>query len=57
MKFKVASSEAEAVQAAEEIGYPVVLKVVSPNIIHKFDVGGVRLDLHTAEEVKQAYQE
>ncbi|RLE02556.1 MAG: CoA-binding protein [Candidatus Aminicenantes bacterium] len=57
VKFKVASSEAEAVQAAEEIGYPVVLKVVSPNIIHKFDVGGVRLDLHTAEEVKQAYQE
>jgi len=56
-KFKVASSVEEAVKFAEEIGYPVVLKIVSPDIIHKFDVGGVMLNLKSAEEVKNAYNQ
>ena len=56
-KFKVASSESEAVKFAEEIGYPVVLKIVSPDIIHKFDVGGVILNLRSAEEVRKAYNQ
>jgi acetyl coenzyme A synthetase (ADP forming)-like protein len=46
----------EAVQAAERIGYPVVLKVVSKDIIHKSDAGGVALDLQTRDEVIDAYQ-
>ena len=54
-KFKVASSKEEAVKFAEEIGYPVVLKIVSPDIIHKFDVGGVMLNLQSAKEVGKAY--
>ncbi|MGQ9506869.1 MAG: acetate--CoA ligase family protein, partial [Candidatus Bathycorpusculaceae bacterium] len=40
-RFEVAKSEGEAVKFADEIGYPIVLKVVSPDIIHKSDVGGV----------------
>jgi len=56
-KFKVASSAEEAVKFAEEIGYPVVLKIVSPDVIHKFDVGGVILNLKSAEEVRNAYNQ
>ena len=43
-----------AVYAAETLGYPVVLKILSHDITHKSDVGGVRLNLHTAAEVEQA---
>jgi acyl-CoA synthetase (NDP forming) len=46
----------EAVQAAEKIGYPVVMKVVSKDIIHKSDAGGVALDLLNKGEVIDAYQ-
>lgn len=53
--FKVASNEREAVQFAAEIGFPVVLKIVSPDIIHKFDVGGVILNINSETEVRTAY--
>lgn len=46
----------EAVRAAEKIGYPVVMKVVSKDIIHKSDAGGVALDLLNRDEVIDAYQ-
>jgi acetyl coenzyme A synthetase (ADP forming)-like protein len=49
--------EDQAVQAAADLGYPVALKIVSPDVIHKFDVGGVKLNLDTADEVRQAYGE
>jgi acetyl-CoA synthetase (ADP-forming) len=55
-KFKVATSVEEAVEFAEGIGYPVVLKIVSPEVIHKFDIGGVILNLKNANEVKDAYE-
>jgi acetyltransferase len=45
----------EAAAIADQLGYPVVLKVASPKILHKTDVGGVLRDIQTAEEVKQAY--
>lgn len=45
----------EAVQVAELIGYPVVAKIVSPDIVHKFDVGGVALGLTDAEKVRRAF--
>jgi acyl-CoA synthetase (NDP forming) len=54
-KFKVAKSETEVVQFAEEIGFPIVLKIVSPDIIHKFDVGGVILNINSETEVRTAY--
>ena len=53
----IAATSAEAAQAAEQIGYPVVLKVASPDISHKSDVGGVRVNLHSPEEVRQAFLE
>jgi len=56
-KFGVAKTVEEAVKLAEEIGYPVVLKVVSPDVIHKFDVGGVVLNLKGPEEVRKAFNQ
>ena len=56
-KFTLAKNETEACKFAENIGYPVVLKIVSPNIIHKSDVGGVIVGLKTANEVKKAYRQ
>jgi acyl-CoA synthetase (NDP forming) len=55
-RFKVALTYDEAIKFAEGIGYPVVLKIVSPDIIHKFDIGGVALNLKNSSEVKNAYE-
>jgi len=52
----VAPSLEEAVSAAEKIGYPVVMKIVSKDILHKSDVGGVALDLMDRKEVIEAYE-
>ncbi|MBU7027468.1 MAG: acetate--CoA ligase family protein [Theionarchaea archaeon] len=52
----IARNLTEAVQYAGTIGYPVVMKVVSKDIIHKSDAGGVALDLENEEEVIDAYQ-
>ena len=54
-RHALARSLEEAVEAAEHVGYPVVLKVVSPDIVHKSDVGGVVLGLRSEEEVAEAY--
>ncbi len=53
---KVARTLDQAIQFAEEAGYPVVLKVVSRDILHKSDSGGVALDLEDRDEVIDAYQ-
>lgn len=53
----VTSSRADAIQAAASIGYPVVLKIVSPDISHKTDVGGVKLGIKDDEGVRDAYDE
>ncbi len=53
---RVAHGLDSAVQAAEELGYPVVMKVLSRDILHKSDVGGVALDLENRDEVIDAYQ-
>ncbi|MHA1839289.1 MAG: acetate--CoA ligase family protein [Candidatus Ranarchaeia archaeon] len=55
-KNKVASSLEEALKFAEEIGYPVVLKIVSPDVLHKSDAGGVKVGLNTPDQVKEAYR-
>jgi acetyltransferase len=47
----------EVISLAREVGFPVVLKVVSPQITHKTDVGGVKLNLANEEQVRQAYGE
>lgn len=51
---RLSHSPDESVRIAEEIGYPVVMKIVSPDILHKSDVGGVRIGLTTPEEVRNA---
>jgi acetyl-CoA synthetase (ADP-forming) len=56
-KEKLVGDEDEAIKTADEIGYPVVLKVVSPQIIHKSDVGGVKLDVKNPDELRRAYRE
>ncbi len=54
-KSKLVKNVEEAVAFAKEVGYPVVLKVVSPDVVHKVDAGGVVLDLHNEEEVRGGY--
>jgi acetyltransferase len=52
-----AAGAEDAVAAADRIGYPVVMKIRSPDITHKSDVGGVRLAIPNGEDVRQAYAE
>jgi acyl-CoA synthetase (NDP forming) len=52
----LARSPEEAVEKAALLGFPVVLKVVSPQVVHKSEAGGVRIALGNAEAVRQAYQ-
>ena len=56
LPWGVAKTPEEAVSVARQIGYPVVLKVLSPDIVHKFDVGGVQLNLNSDSDVKQAFE-
>jgi acetate---CoA ligase (ADP-forming) subunit beta len=56
-KTLLASSQKEAAAESEEIGFPVVLKVASPDITHKTDAGGVRVGLKNKAEVRRAYAE
>ncbi len=53
----VATNAKEAQQLGNTIGYPVIAKVSSPDILHKTDVGGVRTNLKSAEDVKKAYED
>ena len=57
IKSILAENEDQAAEAGEKIGFPVVLKITSPDIIHKFDFGGVKLNLKNEIEVKRAYRE
>lgn len=53
--FKVVNSLEEAESAANSIGFPIVLKIVSPEIIHKSDVGGVKININDDEQLKENY--
>ena len=55
-KSALATSEAEAVKTAKKIGYPVVMKIASPQIIHKSDAGGVKVNLTNDAEIKSAFK-
>jgi len=54
-KSSLAKNADEAVELAGEIGYPVVMKIASPDILHKTDVGGVKVGLESADQVRDAY--
>ncbi len=53
---KLARSEDEAVRLAKEIGFPVVMKIVSPDILHKSDAGGVKVNIKDEKSAREAYQ-
>jgi acetyltransferase len=53
---KLARNEEEAVEIANSMGYPVVLKIASPDITHKSDVGGVVMNIRSDEEVREAFR-
>jgi acyl-CoA synthetase (NDP forming) len=57
VQTRLARTKKEAVLQSQRIGFPVVLKIVSPDVIHKSDSGGVKLDLNNVTEVKTAYSE
>jgi acetyltransferase len=52
---ELAKTEDEAVAAAERIGYPVVMKIASPDILHKTDIGGIKLNVRSETEVRDAF--
>ncbi|OGJ61379.1 hypothetical protein A3C37_04475 [Candidatus Peribacteria bacterium RIFCSPHIGHO2_02_FULL_53_20] len=54
---KIAKTAEEAVQIAKDIGFPVIAKISSPQILHKTDVGGVKGNLQTSDDVRDAFQE
>jgi acetyl-CoA synthetase (ADP-forming) len=54
-RIKVEETEDRAVQAAEEIGFPVVLKIVSPQVLHKSDAGGVLINVKDEDGVRKGY--
>jgi acyl-CoA synthetase (NDP forming) len=55
-RFLLAKNEKEAIRLAEQIGYPIVLKIVSPDIIHKSDAGGVIVNIKTSAEAANGYK-
>ena len=57
VKAKLATSAKEAVALSKEMGYPVVLKIASPDVVHKSDVGGVKVGLANATQVRSAYRD
>jgi len=55
--FKLIKNEEEITELAKEINFPIVMKIVSPDIIHKTDAGGVKVGIKTEKEARIAYQE
>jgi len=56
-EYSTAETADKAVEEAEKIGYPVVLKILSKDVLHKSDAGGVKLNLKNEEEVRNAFDE
>jgi len=56
-EIKLAATREEAIAAAKKLGFPAVLKIVSPDILHKSDIGGVKLNLNSDGEVGKAYDD
>lgn len=57
IETRLARTEEEAALVSKAIGFPVALKIASPDLIHKSDSGGVKLDLKSVSEVKAAYKD
>ena len=57
VETRLASSKKEAMEMAVKLGFPVVMKIVSPDVVHKSDVGGVKLSILNATQAGKAYTE
>ena len=57
VETKLAASKEEAITISQQLGFPVVLKIVSPDVVHKSDAGGVKLSLKTVNQVGKAYDD
>ncbi len=57
VETKLAKTRKEAVSISQKIGFPVALKIASPDVVHKTDSGGVKLSINSVAEVKKAYDE
>jgi len=55
--YALATSADEAVKEAENIGFPLVMKVVSPQILHKTDVGGVKVGIDNVDDVRSTFED
>ena len=56
-KHYLAKTSVEAVEAAKRFGFPIVMKIASPDILHKSDVGGIKIGLQSDSEVEEAYKQ
>ncbi len=57
LPYRLARSEEEALEAAEKIGYPVAMKIVSPDIEHKTDVGGVKVNVRNPDILRHSFRD
>jgi len=57
VEARLATSKTEAVELAKKMGFPIALKIISPEVIHKSDSGGVKLGVDSAAKVGEAYTE
>ena len=55
--YALVKSSDEAVRAAKKLGFPLVMKVVSPQILHKTDVGGVKVGIDNVNDVKKTFND
>jgi acetyl-CoA synthetase (ADP-forming) len=55
-KYSVVSSEEELLKLATRLEFPLVMKIVSPDIIHKTDIGGIEMNISNLEQIKKAYK-
>ena len=55
-KYSVVSSEEEALKVSKRLGFPLVIKVVSPDIMHKTDIGGIKMNITNLAQIKKAYK-
>ena len=57
IETRLAKSAGEALSISEELGFPVAMKIVSPDVVHKTDIGGVVLNIVDAAQAKKAYDQ
>ncbi len=55
-EYKVASSLEETIIKSKSLGFPLVMKVISPDIMHKTDIGGVTLNIMNEQQIRESYQ-